>query len=202
MFMAIYHCSIKLIDRLGGRSAVASAAYRSGEKLLNEETEITHDFTKKGNPSLPSYNPKDKENTSKYRIPVLDENGNQKTRERKGKGTEYLWERISIPANDWNEHSKAEEWRKSWAQHCNQYLTPDKQIDHRSYKRQGLDIEPTIHEGVTARQIEQRGDVSDRCWIVRRGDKQIQIKKGLPQSFKGYDSNGYSLFSCGNYRMK
>lgn len=33
-----------------------------------------------------------------------------------------------------------------------------------------------------------------RCWIVRRGDKQIQIKKGLPQSFKGYDSNGYSLF--------
>lgn len=32
------------------------------------------------------------------------------------------------------------------------------------------------------------------CWIVRRGDKQIKIKKGLPQSFKGYDSNGYSLF--------
>ena len=41
-----------------------------------------------------------------------------------------------------------------------------------------------------------------RCWIVRRGDKQIQIKKGLPQSLKGYDSIGYSLFSCGNYRMK
>ena len=40
------------------------------------------------------------------------------------------------------------------------------------------------------------------CWIVRRGDKQIQIKKGLPQSLKGYDSIGYSLFSCGNYRMK
>ena len=41
-----------------------------------------------------------------------------------------------------------------------------------------------------------------RCWIVRRGDKQLQIKKGLPQSLKGYDSNGYSLFSCGNYCMK
>ena len=36
--------------------------------------------------------------------------------------------------------------------------------------------------------------MSGGCWIVRRGDKQIQIKKGLPQSFKGYDSNGYSLF--------
>ena len=207
--MAIYHCSIKLIGRSGGRSAVASAAYRSGEKLLNEETGILHDFTRKsgvvmseillpvnapdrfhdrqtlwnevqkvekrsdaqlarevevalpneltnaqqiecvrsyikdnftskgmiadwalhdkgdGNPhahimlsvreidenekwtskqksvfanarddkgrpvydpSLPSYDLKDKENTSQYRIPVLDENGNQKTRERKGNG--------------------------------------------------------------------------------------------------------------------
>ncbi len=27
-------------------------------------------------------------------------------------------------------------------------------------------------------------------------------RKGLPQSSKGYDSNGYSLFSCSNYRMK
>ena len=40
------------------------------------------------------------------------------------------------------------------------------------------------------------------CWIVRRGDKQIQIRKGLPQSLKGYDTIGYSLFSCGNYRIK
>ena len=32
--------------------------------------------------------------------------------------------------------------------------------------------------------------------------KKIQIRKGLPQSLKGYDSNSYSLFSCGNYRMK
>ena len=38
--------------------------------------------------------------------------------------------------------------------------------------------------------------------IVRRGDKQIQIKKGLPQSLKGYDGNGYSLFSYGYYRSK
>ena len=46
--MAIYHCSIKIISRAGGRSAVASAAYRSGEKLYNDETGITHDFTRKG----------------------------------------------------------------------------------------------------------------------------------------------------------
>lgn len=37
----------KIINRAGGRSAVASAAYCSGEKLHNEETGLTHDFTKK-----------------------------------------------------------------------------------------------------------------------------------------------------------
>ena len=46
--MSIYHCSIKIISRSGGRSAVASVAYRSGERLYNDETGITHDFTKKG----------------------------------------------------------------------------------------------------------------------------------------------------------
>lgn len=46
--MSIYHCSIKIISRAGGRSAVASAAYRSGEKLYNDETGIVHDFTRKG----------------------------------------------------------------------------------------------------------------------------------------------------------
>ena len=46
--MAIYHCSIKIISRSSGRSAVASAAYRAGEKLLNDETGILHDFTRKG----------------------------------------------------------------------------------------------------------------------------------------------------------
>ena len=34
--MAIYHCSVKTISRSNGRSAVSSAAYRSGEKLYDE----------------------------------------------------------------------------------------------------------------------------------------------------------------------
>lgn len=45
--MAIYHCSIQIIGRSKGKSAVASAAYRSGQKLYDEETGLTHDFTKK-----------------------------------------------------------------------------------------------------------------------------------------------------------
>jgi hypothetical protein len=43
--LAIYHLSTKLIARSGGRSAVASAAYRAAEKLTNERDYLTHDFT-------------------------------------------------------------------------------------------------------------------------------------------------------------
>lgn len=46
--MSIYHCSIKIIGRNGGRSAVSAAAYRSGEKLTSDETGIIHDYTRKG----------------------------------------------------------------------------------------------------------------------------------------------------------
>lgn len=45
--MAMYHCSIKNISRSGGKSAVASASYRAGEKLEDLETGLTHDYSKK-----------------------------------------------------------------------------------------------------------------------------------------------------------
>lgn len=302
--MAIYHCSIKIISRAGGRSAVASAAYRSGEKLYNEETGLTHDFTNKGgvimseiilpenapsdyqnrellwnevqkvesrsdarfarevevalpvemnreqqiecvrnyiqenftskgmiadwalhdkedgnphahimlttralnenhewdtktrsvfanardeegraiyNPELPSYDPKDRENTSHYRIPQLDENGEQKFRERAGKGKEMLWERVNIPSNDWNDRANAEKWRESWAEHCNRYLDPEHQIDHRSYERQGIDKEPTIHEGFTARKIEADGNISERVQINREIKDRNSFREEMKQ---------------------
>ena len=46
--MAIYHLSIKIISRGKGKSAVATASYRSGEKIKNEYDGIVHDFTRKG----------------------------------------------------------------------------------------------------------------------------------------------------------
>ena len=45
--MPIYHLSVKAISRSDGRSAVACAAYRSGEKLLDEKYEKSQDYTKK-----------------------------------------------------------------------------------------------------------------------------------------------------------
>ena len=46
--MAIYHCSMKPVSRASGRSAVAAAAYRSGDCLTNDRDGRTHDFTRRG----------------------------------------------------------------------------------------------------------------------------------------------------------
>ena len=46
--IAIYHWNIGIVSRGKGKSAVAAAAYRSGEKLTNEWDRMTHDYTRKG----------------------------------------------------------------------------------------------------------------------------------------------------------
>ncbi len=45
--MAIYHLSMKPISRASGRSAVAAAAYRAGDRLENARDGMVHDFTRK-----------------------------------------------------------------------------------------------------------------------------------------------------------
>lgn len=45
--MAIYHFSGTIISRSQGRSAIACAAYRSAEKLLDSSQDKVHDYTKK-----------------------------------------------------------------------------------------------------------------------------------------------------------
>ncbi len=46
--MAIYHFSGTVISRSQGRSAIASAAYRAGERLHDERQDRTHDYSRKG----------------------------------------------------------------------------------------------------------------------------------------------------------
>lgn len=51
---------------------------------------------------------------------------------------------------EWNNPRLVESWRESWAAHVNAALEAagfDIRIDHRSYKRQGLNIKPTRHLG-------------------------------------------------------
>ena len=45
--IAIFHCPIQIIKRSVGRSAIAAAAYRSGEKLTSEWDGLTRDYTHK-----------------------------------------------------------------------------------------------------------------------------------------------------------
>lgn len=261
--MAIYHCSIKNIGRSSGKSAVASSAYRSGERLEDMETGLSHDYTKKSGIEyteiiLCENAPREYQNRETLwnevqkiekasdarlarewevaiprelsleqgqklvhdfgqsladegmcvdiaihdkgdgnrhahimgttrpikengewgakekkayalddkgeRIPVIDEKtGQQKVDSRNRK----QWKRETIEANDWNKSEKVEEWRERWAEHCNRYLEPEQQIDHRSYERQGSEQVPTIHEGYVARQIEHRGGVSEVCQVNR-----------------------------------
>jgi Ti-type conjugative transfer relaxase TraA len=47
--VAIWHLRSKVISRGKGQSAVASAAYRSGEKLRDERYDSTHDYSRKQN---------------------------------------------------------------------------------------------------------------------------------------------------------
>ena len=261
--MSIYHCSIKNISRSSGRSAVACAAYRSGEELEDVETGITHDYRKKtgiafaeiflcknaperfqnreelwnevekiekaadarlareievaiprelsleemknlvagyakmlteegmcvdaaihlkvGNPhahlmcttrKIKADGTWDQKEKKVYaldefgnKIPVID----QETREQKiGARGRRIWKRVTVAANDLNAKENVEKWRKMWSEHCNAYLEPEQQIDHRSYERQGKkDVITTIHEGYAAREMEKRGKLAERCEINR-----------------------------------
>lgn len=45
--MALYRCEVKNISRGKGRSVVAASAYRSGERLVDERQQMTHDYTRR-----------------------------------------------------------------------------------------------------------------------------------------------------------
>lgn len=116
------------------------------------------------------------------KVPLIDpETGQQKVRVRKGKGTEKLWQRESVPSNDWNKRENVEAWRGAWSEICNLYLDQSQRIDHRSFKRQGLDLEPTIHEGYAARQMEEKGLVSERAAYNRGVKERNRLRKDIRQ---------------------
>jgi hypothetical protein len=96
------------------------------------------------------------------RIPVIDEKtGLQKVDGRNRK----QWKRVYVQANDWNNPENAEIWRAVWAESVNAVLEKrghESRVDHRSYVRQGIERIPTVHMGVAATQMEQKGVVTER----------------------------------------
>lgn len=94
----------------------------------------------------------------------LDENGQRISN---GKGG---WKSHRENVNDWNDREKAEVWRKNWADYANWALEKtghSERIDNRSYARQGIDKIPSIHLGVAAWHMEQRGLITEKCNINR-----------------------------------
>ena len=252
--IAIFHCPIQIIKRSIGRSAVGAAAYRSGEKLVNEWDGRTHDFTHKPGIvhteiMLPAHAPPEFQDRStlwnsveeieksataqlareiEVALPVelspaqqlalvrsfvkdnfvdagmcadfaihdkgtgnphahilltirplrpdgkwgpkcrkvydLDSQGN---RIPDGKGG---WKNHREDTTDWNDRGNAEKWRAAWAAYANKALEAagrPERIDHRSYKRQGIEKIPTIHMGVAASQMERRGIQTEKGNINR-----------------------------------
>lgn len=126
------------------------------------------------------------------KIPVIDKKtGLQKVEKKTGR---KVWERRTVEVNDWNDQGKAEEWRQAWADHINFYLTQEEQVDHRSFERQGIDKEPTIHEGYVARQMEQKGRVADRCQVNRDIRERNRIRDWIRKKIKKLTKKIETLF--------
>ena len=71
----------------------------------------------------------------------------------------------------WNSDEQLVLWRSAWADVTNRYLErvgAEVRIDHRSHAERGILEQPTIHEGVTARAMEQQGFIADRCELNRQ----------------------------------
>ena len=253
--IAIYHCTIKIIKRSEGRSAVAAAAYRSGQKLTNEWDGQTHDYTRKGGVIhseilLPTHAPPAFHDRSTLwnSVEEIEKSGKaQLAREieialpaeldreaqlalvrayvrdnfvaagmcadfalhDKGDGNPHAhimltmrpleqssewgakcrkeydldprgqripdgkggWKNHRADTTDWNEKDKAEQWRAAWAEYANRALEQTgrpERIDHRSYKRQGVEQLPTVHMGVAATRMERRGIATDKGSVNRQ----------------------------------
>jgi len=96
---------------------------------------------------------------------LLDENG-ERIRLKSG-----AFKTRKINAVNWNDQTRAEEWRAGWADIVNQYLLQNEiaeHIDHRSYERQGVEQIPTVHIGVAAFQMEHRGISTERGDLNRK----------------------------------
>ena len=111
------------------------------------------------------------------RVPLIDpKTGKQKLDGRNRK----QWKRRSIRLNPLDSKETLESLRSGWAKTCNELLPEGVSIDHRSNEARGIDLEPTVHEGYAAREIEKRGGVSDRCEMNR----EIRQRNGLLEAMR------------------
>ena len=101
------------------------------------------------------------------KIPVIDKKtGQQKVDKRNRK----QWKCHTADSTDWNSKENAKMWRKDLADTINatnEQLGIALHWEHRSFKEQGIDREPTIHIGAVANALERKGIQTERGNINR-----------------------------------
>ena len=87
----------------------------------------------------------------------------------------------------WNSEEQLQIWRKNWADISNKYLEiakSESRIDHRSHKARGIDEQPTIYEGISARIVEKKGGISERCELNRQIKEDNRILREIKKRIK------------------
>lgn len=87
----------------------------------------------------------------------------------------------------WNSDEQLVVWRAAWADVTNRYLEragAEARIDHRSHADRGILGQPTIHEGMTARAMEQQGFIADRCELNRQIKADNKLLRELCSAFE------------------
>ena len=255
--MAIYHFSVKNVSRADGRSAVAAAAYRSGEKLIDERQGKEQDYTKKTgvefskiyapagtNPELLDRNQlwntvekvenrKNSQLAREFEIAFPHELNKQERQELLNDLCQEIIKRHGVVVDaaihaphtangsdkrnyhahillttrsideqgnlgkktrEFNDHGKqqVEHWREKFADLTNRHLARTGhifvEVDHRSYKAQGLGLEATQHEGSKVTQLRRQGidteiSLKNDAIKARNAEKLAneQLIKGLDQ---------------------
>jgi len=138
-------------EQFVARGMIVDLAVHEGKSKNEDEPDNPHfhvlapirPFTEKG-----SWGNKQK------REYVLDEDGN---RIKDAKGKDIF---NAVSTTGWNDPELLKEWRRAWTEKVNEKFREchmAARIDHRSYKEQGIDLIPTIHEGYEVRAMEKKG---------------------------------------------
>ncbi len=96
----------------------------------------------------------------------------------------------------WNDIKVFEQWREQWAVTTNKHLALngfDKKIDHRSYVEQSIDLEPTIHRGITEQKQDEDLERTQKNKAIKERNYQRLLKD--PQIALDLMTHHESIFS-------
>ena len=109
------------------------------------------------------------------KIPVIDKKtGQQKV----DKQNRKQWKCHTADSTDWNSKENAKMWRKDLANTINatnEQLGIAVHWEHRSFKEQGIDREPTIHIGAIANALERSANLFALAYKTERGNINREI---------------------------